>query len=302
VAAEAVPARSAFERRDRVVTSPAAPGTNQIEPSALSDGYNNNTCAHHQHEHLRSSHHRPQVHHGQGPSVVANPANPAPVSTNVLIVNTFPNSSVTLQGIDFVKIDQGSIKATFQVKIVCTAVDCPVTVTNSELIATSTVTTAVNGGFGGPNGTLQVTANGDFSITTSTFTGGALVKFTSNNGSITAVCQGGGAGACQDLRPAVPDRLANCGSPPDISVPPSETRTGEADLSGGTATFCDGSSEGGRTSSLRRINLEQHHDGGAPHGDQVDTGPIKAMGFDLTIPAAVRGVLRQQLYRHPGVH
>jgi hypothetical protein len=164
-----------------VVTSPAA-NPNEILPGAVSDGYNNNTCALTIKTSVTPSDAGTTFNAKsitvQGPSVVPN-GPPAPISTNVTIVNTFPNSNVTLQGGDFVKIDQGSIKATNQVKIVCTAANCPVTVTNSELIATTTVTTAVNGGFGGTGGNLQVTANGDFSITTSTFTGGALVKFTS---------------------------------------------------------------------------------------------------------------------------
>src|SRR5262245_60398481 len=135
----------------------------------------------------------------------------------MVIFNSCASSTVILQGIDFVTIDQGSIKATKNVTIKCTAPNCPVDVTASELIATETVTTAVNGGFGGPGGNLTVTANGNFSITTSTFTGGLKVKFTSLNGSVTAICAGGGAGACKD--PTIPPFVsatisAKCGNPP----------------------------------------------------------------------------------------
>jgi hypothetical protein len=294
VVAEAVPSTFCFPGNGGtvVVTSPAA-NPNEILPGAVSDGYNNNTCALTIKTSVTPSDAGTTFNAKsitvQGPSVVPN-GPPAPISTNVTIVNTFPNSNVTLQGGDFVKIDQGSIKATNQVKIVCTAANCPVTVTNSELIATTTVTTAVNGGFGGTGGNLQVTANGDFSITTSTFTGGALVKFTSQNGSLTAVCTGGGTSGCKD--PTIPPFLsqviaAKCGNPPQFPCNLgvlTEAEVKDICIPGPGEIFCDGGSKEKDFIAEGLINLENsvmtadHH-----MVIKSDTGPIKAMGFDLTI-------------------
>jgi len=295
--AEAAPSTFCFPGNGGtvVVTSPAV-AANEILPSAVSDGYNNNTCALTIKTSITPSDAGTTFNAlsitVQGPSVVAN-GPPAPISTNVLIVNTFPNSNVTLQGKDFVKIDQGSIKATNQVKILCTAADCPITVTNSELIATSTVTTAVNGGFGGPNGILQVTANGNFSITTSTFTGGELVKFTSQNGSLTVVCQGGGVGACQDptVPPFTPIVLANCGNPPVFPCPAlGNLNQGEVKqicIPAGGDIFCDGGSKEKDFIAQGLINLENSTMTADRHMViKSDTGPIKAMGFDLTLPGS----------------
>jgi len=189
--------------------------TTAADALSLADGYNNNAC------HLiikvsitpadSSVTFNAKSITVQGPSLVANPPGASP---NVLIVNTNANASVILTGIDFVKIDQGSIKATNIVRITCTAADCPIDVTASELYATTTVTTATGGGFGGPGGTLQITSNGNTSITTTSFTGGALVKFTSQNGSITAICKGGTGGECLPPfgpnNPVSPILVANC--------------------------------------------------------------------------------------------
>src|SRR5215470_17074227 len=59
-----------------------------------------------------------------GPTVGTNPANPTPVSTNVLIGppqnppgTVLPGSGVTLLAKDFITIDKGSVKATLKVHI-----------------------------------------------------------------------------------------------------------------------------------------------------------------------------------------
>jgi len=124
---------------------------------------------------------------------------------NVLIVDTDPGSIVALRGKNFVRIDRAMIKATEKVEIACTGVPpavpppgCPITVTGSELIATTTVTTAPKGGFGGPGGTLRVLAKGDISVTTTTFTGGELVIFESEKGSLEVLCGPGTTNGCKD--------------------------------------------------------------------------------------------------------
>src|SRR5262245_13811054 len=114
----------------------------------------------------------------QGPSAVPN-GPPAPISTNVQIVNPNAGTSVTLLAKDSITIDQGSIKATSKVHIECTAAVCPITVTKSELMATNSVTTAVGGGFNGSGGRLEVETKGNLSITTTSFTGGDKVIFSS---------------------------------------------------------------------------------------------------------------------------
>jgi len=294
VPAEAAPSTFCFPGNGGtvVVTSPAV-AADEILPSAVSDGYNNNTCALTIKTSITPSDAGTTFNARsitcQGPSVVAN-GPPAPISTNVLIVNTFPSSSVTLQGIDFAKIDQCSIKATNLVKIVCTGADCPIDITASEIYATTTVTTAVNGGFGGPGGTLQITSNGNTSITTSSFTGGALVKFTSNNGSLTAVCQGGGVGVCQDptVPPFTPIVLANCGNPPVFPCPAlgglNQAEVKQICIPAGGDAFCDGGSKEKDFIAERLIDLT----GSTMTADRhvvikSDFGPINAAGFDLTI-------------------
>lgn len=288
-AADAVPSTFCFNGT-AVVTDPAD-DPNEILPSAVSDGYNNNTCdltilASVTPSDASTTFNAKSI-TVQGPSVVPNPPGASP---NVLIVNTNPSSNVTLQGRDFVKIDQGSIKATNIVRITCTAADCPIDVTGSELIATTTVTTAPNGGFGGPGGTLQVTANGNFSITTSTFTGGALVKFTSQNGSVTAICQGGGTGACKDptIPPFPPVLLAACGNPPVFPCPAlaqfSQDQVKQICIPNLGDVNCDGGSKEKDIIAEDLINLENS----VMTADRnmvikSDIGPIRAMGFDLTI-------------------
>jgi hypothetical protein len=116
------------------------------------------------------------------------------------------------------KIDQASIKARNLVNIECTKLNCDVSVTDSELIATNDLT------FDGTGGTLFVTASGDVSITGTTFTGGEVVKFISTNGSITVSCATGGADGCKDpnIQPIPPIVIRDCGNPPvfpcDIKV------------------------------------------------------------------------------------
>src|SRR5262245_56119506 len=250
-----------------VVTSPAV-APNEISPAAVADGYNNNTCALTIKASIPIAAGDTSITFNaksvtvQGPSTVANPAVPAPPSTNVLIVNTNTGSTVILQAIDFAQIDQGSIKATKNVTIRCTGVLCPIDVTSSELIATETVTTAVNGGFGGPGGNLTVTANGNFSIKTSTWTGGVKVKFTSNNGSVTAVCLGSPSGVCHDptVPPFTPIVLANCGNPPVFPCPAlgafNTDQVKQICIPAGTAVFCDGGSAEKDFIAAGEINLE----------------------------------------------
>jgi hypothetical protein len=262
-------------------------------PAALADGYNNNTC------NLVITASITPIDSSvtfnaksitiQGPS---NPANPAGASPNVLIVNTNPASSVTLQAIDFIKIDQGSIKATNIVKISCTGVNCPIDVTASELYATTTVTTATGGGFGGPGGTLQVTSNGNTSITTSSFTGGALVKFTSNNGSVTAICQGGPAGGCQDPfgNPLSPILVQFCTVNGQLQFPCpalgnfNQNQVREICIPAGDTPLCDGGSKEKDFIAEGLIDLT----GSSMTADRnmvikSDVGPIKAAGFTLDI-------------------
>jgi hypothetical protein len=293
VPTEAAPSTFCGPGNTVVVTSPAGP--NDLSPAQVEDGYNNNTCALTIKASIPINAGNSSVTFNAksitvaGPNVgPPNPAIPPPQSTNVLIVNSNSNSTVILKAIDFVKIDKGSIKATKNVTIQCTAVGCPIDVTSSELIATETVTTAVNGGFGGPGGNLTVTANGNFTITTSTWTGGLKVKFTSLNGSVTAICAGGESTACKD--PTVPPFLSQtikdkCGDPPvfpcdlgvldqaqvknicipDINLPLCDGGSAEKDFFAETLIDLHGST----MTTQRHIII------------QSEKGPINAMDFHL---------------------
>jgi hypothetical protein len=233
----------------------------------------------------------------QGPSLVAN-GPPAPISTNVQIVNPNAGSNVTLLAKDFIKIDQGSIKATAKVHIECTGALCPLTVTGSELMATSTVTTAVLGGFGGPGGRLEVEAKGDLSVTTTSFTGGDKVLFDSADGSVTALC-GPGGGGCKDPNiPPIPKIvLDNCEDPANpgkIKFPCTLTDLTEAELTSvcieTPGSNCDGGAVEKDFLAKGLINLEGSTITAQRHVNiKSVTGPIKAANFTLKDPAGQLG-------------
>jgi len=135
-------------------------------------------------------------------------------ATPVTIVNSHPTGTVILKGTGDVKIDNASIKARKKVDIDCAGSGpplCEVHVTNSELIATSTLD------FGGSGGVLEVTGKGDVEVTNTSFTAGDKVFFQSFEGSLTISCRGGSAGGCQDpLLSGVVQQLCPQGFPCNV--------------------------------------------------------------------------------------
>jgi len=113
-----------------------------------------------------------------------------------------------------ITVTNAKIKARTLVNLTCTKALCDITVIGSELIATSTLA------FGGAGGELRVNARGDVSITTTTFTGGELVKFTSRDATLTVSCGTGEDGLCKDPNiPPIPAIVAPCFNAQGVFIP-----------------------------------------------------------------------------------
>jgi hypothetical protein len=221
------------------------------------------------------------------------------MTVNANIINANPGSSTINLiatggdgGTGNINVNNASIKARTLVNLTCTKAACDITVQGSELIATSTLA------FGGPGGELRIDAKGDISITTTTFTGGELVKFTSREGTLTVVC-GGGSGGCKDPNiPPIPQIvLDNC--PPNAQTPPGGligfpcelTFLTPADLTAVcfpvVTPFCDGGSKEKDFIARGEINFENHVMTADRHLVISSVrGPIKGMNSNLDIAGA----------------
>jgi hypothetical protein len=219
----------------------------------------------------------------------------APQTPPLTIVNTSVGGDVSLVATGGantsgnISIANAAIKAKDQVNIECSKPNCTVTVTaTSSLIASTTVDIVPDPlltGFGGPGGTLQVTADGNVSITGTSVWGGSLVKIRSVNGGVTFQCTGGGV-ACKDptLTPP-PIVIQNCGNPPvyPCTLPPlSEADLQSICIQGGGGVTCGGGSKEFDIIAKDEINIENT----ALTVDAIlviksDRGPIKGAGAVL---------------------
>lgn len=105
-----------------------------------------------------------------------------------------------------ITISEAEIKAPDVLKITCTAPACKIDVKLSEIIASSSLL------FGDPGGRLEIVAQGDLDIKTSTIYGGANLTIDSKTGSVVFICKPG-EGGCKDPLVSSKDKEL-CGDPP----------------------------------------------------------------------------------------
>jgi hypothetical protein len=101
---------------------------------------------------------------------------------------------------------EAEIKAPDILKITCTAPGCKIDIKLSEIIASSTLL------FGDPGGRLEIVAQGNIDIKTSTIYGGANLVIDSKTGSVVFICKPGEGGCKDPLVSSVAVDL--CGVPP----------------------------------------------------------------------------------------
>jgi hypothetical protein len=217
---------------------------------------------------------------------------PAPPQTPPLsIVNVTPTiGDVLLVAANGnIAISDASIKATEKVDIQCSKPGCTITVSvASELISSSTVDVPFGAGFGGPGGTVLVTANGDLSITGTSLWGGSLVKLTSVNGSVTFQCTSGGTGCKDPNIPPIPPIVQSCFDQNNVFIPNCQiTIPTAADLKSiciqAPGVSCGGGAKEFDIIAAKEVNIE--NTALTVLGILViksTQGPIKGAGADLS--------------------